>query len=162
MTQGSEPQESIDLIFSEVKERLNIQFQAIDSLDGKAGLILTAGSLVISIAAGLQASMAQAIRTGPLVVLIVGAIAYALCMIYALLGFWVRDYRRDPDPGALVEHYSHEGAESTKKQIVANWVDSFSQNIDTLKDKACYIRCAMVFLSLETSILATALIWRSL
>ena len=162
MTEGTPPSPSLDLIYSEVKERLNIQFQAIESLDSKAGLVLTAGSVVISIAAGLQVSAAETIDTAPLVLLIAGAGAYALCMLFGLLGFKVRDYRRDPEPGPLVDNYLNEDAALTKGQIIANLVESFEKNKGVLESKASYIQRAMLFLALETGILAAALIWRSL
>ena len=84
MVDNADSPPSLDLIYSEVKERLNIQFQAIDSLDSKAGLTLTAGSLVISIAAGLQVSSAQTIDTGPLLLLITGAVLYGLNIGFGL------------------------------------------------------------------------------
>lgn len=153
---------SLDLIFSEVKERLGMQFQAIDSLDSKAGLILTGGSVVISVAAAVQASLNGEIGTAPLTMLIGGAIAYGLTMIYAVLGLWVQEYRRDPDPGALSVNYMDKEEHLTKRQIVTNLVESFDINVEVLKDKAVYIQCAMVFLVLETSLLVAALIWRSM
>ncbi len=162
MVDNADSPPSLDLIYSEVKERLNIQFQAIDSLDSKAGLILTAGSLVISIAAGLQVSSAETIDTGPLLLLITGAVLYALSMGFSLKGFRVRDYRRDPEPGPLVKNYLNAEAELTKGQIVANLVESFEENAGTLKSKATDVQRAMSFLALETGSLVAALIWQSL
>ncbi len=153
---------SLDLVFSEVKERLVIQFEAIDSLDSKVGTVLSTASVVMSIGAGLQLSFPNAIEVGPLIVLIAGAIAYCACMAYSVQAFQVRDYRRDPEPRPLMDNYLDEDEALTKRQLIANLVESFESNVAAIDRKASCVDAAIKLLAVQTSALTIVVIWRAL
>lgn len=162
MAEQSTPPLSLDLIYAEVKERLSVQWQAIDSLDSKAGLVLSSASVVISIAAGLQASSSQTIQTVPLALLLAGGLLYVFCMVFGLRGFKIRGYRRDPEPGPLHKKYLHEEPELTKGTIIANLIESFEENKKLLDSKAGDIQRSMLFLALETGTLVAALMLQNI
>lgn len=54
MNQKEQAPPSLDLIYDEVKERIQVQLGQIEALDHKAGTLLGLSSVVITIAAGLR------------------------------------------------------------------------------------------------------------
>ena len=75
---------SLDIVYEEVKERLDLQLHQVDTLDAKAGTVLSVASLVMTIAAGLQAAISREdLHDWALILFLAGAIFYGLTMLFA-------------------------------------------------------------------------------
>lgn len=150
---------SLELVYIEIKDRLAAQLHQVDTLDSKAGTVLSIASLVMTIAAGLQVSFGRgAVENLPLGLLLSGAILYAVTMFFAFRGYWVRNFRRDPDPGPLRDRYLFQSPDFTKRRIMANMIQSFSVNRELIESKVWNIRFAIIFLAAQTLILVGALV----
>ena len=150
---------SLDIVYVEVKERLAAQLQQVETLDSKAGTVLSIASLVMTIAAGLQVSFARgAIESLPLTLLVLGTALYASTAFFGFRGYWVRNFRRDPEPGPLRDRYLFQDVNFTKRRILANMIQSFQINRDLIESKVWNIKVAILSLAAETLALVGALV----
>lgn len=122
-----------DLIFSEIKERLAMQFQSIDGLDAKAGNIMVFVSVILSII--LQNDIG-AIYLFPIASLFIS-------MALAFQAYRAKEYRRDPNPEALVNKYLNSTYAETRDQLISNLKSSCIENKQSIAKKAKDINCSL-------------------
>ncbi|MDP2674200.1 MAG: hypothetical protein Q8Q00_04740 [Dehalococcoidia bacterium] len=150
---------SLDVVYQEVKERLDIQLHQVDTLDAKAGTVLSVASLVMTIAAGLQATVGREDLHGwPLILLLAGALFYAFAMLFAFRGYWLRNFRRDPEPKPLRDLYLFQAPDFTKRRLTANRIQSFELNSQLIESKVWNIKAAIILLAVQTLTLVMALV----
>jgi len=149
---------SIDIVHTEVKDRLDVQLRQIDSLDGKSGNLLFISSIVIGIGAAAQAAlMGQAGSGLVLLVFSVPIVFYLLAMFFALRSWVVRPYFRDPEPRPLRDYYLSKKSDYTKRRIIAHFISSYEWNKMVIKKKVRELRISMWFFLAEVTFLALAL-----
>jgi hypothetical protein len=159
MIQQSPHPPSLDIVYEEVKERLDLQLHQVDTLDAKAGTVLSIASLVMTIAAGLQATISREdLRDWPLVLLLAGAMFYAFTMLFAFRGYLLRNFRRDPEPRPLRDLYLFQPADFTKRRVTANRIESFELNSGLIESKVWNIKVAIILLAVQTLTLVAALV----
>jgi hypothetical protein len=150
---------SLDIIFSEVSRRLDVQLSQVDTLDAKAGTVISVASVVMTLGAGLPiASSNSGIDTVPLILLVAGAVVYVAVMFFGFRGYWLRNFRRDPEPGPLRDRYLFQPADITKRRIIANMVQSFETNTPLIESKVWNIKVAILLLAAQTMSLVVAFI----
>jgi len=132
---------STNLLFSEIKERLNDQLQSIDSLDTKAGITL---GFIGVILAGLVNS-AWFLDLPYYYLLIILTLIF-LTTFFILRAYLVKSYRKDPDPKALVDKYENENEDKIKKQLIRNFEECFNKNKKSLEDKKDNLNLGFTFL----------------
>lgn len=156
-TEQDEPR-SLEIVFAEVKDRLNAQSDQIKTLDAKAGLVLSSSSLIIAIGAGLRTAFGKS-GPGEVTLFVFAAILYVLTMIFAFQAYYLRPYRRDPEPRALRERYMFKDPTFTKRKILANMIEFFEENERIINDnKVKNLRRALKLLTAETIALVAAFI----
>ena len=119
---------STDIIFQEVKEKLNEQLSSIDQISNKFNFTIAFDGLVIAgIIQGFagKSDVSWLIR-GSVVALLSSA-------LFSGLGLLLRKYRRDPDPVKLTEKYLDKDAEETKKALIGNYTESYNKNTTNIK-----------------------------
>lgn len=150
---------SLEIVYQEVKERLDLQLHQVDTLDGKAGTVLSVASVVMTLAAGLQVSdNREALQGWPLVLLLAGTTFYAFTMLFGFRGYWLRNFRRDPEPGSLRDRYLFQPADFTRRRITANMIQSFEVNRDLVESKVWNIKASIILLAVQTLTLVAALV----
>ncbi len=150
---------SLEIVYQEVKERLGLQLHQVDTLDGKAGTVLSVASIVMTLGAGLPIARASdAIETWPLVLLLAGTTFYGSTMFFAFRGYWLRNFRRDPEPGPLRDRYLFQSPDFTRRRIIANMVQSFEVNEPLIESKVWNIKVAILLLGIQTITLVAAFI----
>ena len=152
---------SLDLIYSEVKERLRVQYDGIDALDRKAGTILTFSSVIIAVAAGLRFTTLDQDVASKVVFLLffsLGALLYALTVWFAVNAYSAVTLRGDPEPRPLRDNYMFKDPVYTKRRVLSNLIESFEFNAARLRPKALNVNVAMRLVFLETILLAAALV----
>lgn len=119
MTQASPHPPSLDIVFQEVKERLNVQLQQVDTIDAKAGTVLSVASLVMTLGTGLGvAARPQGIDGMSLALVFASAVFYASTMVFGFRGYWLRNFRRDPEPAPLRDGYLFQPPDFTKRRVM--------------------------------------------
>jgi len=152
---------SIDIVYTEVKDRLEIQLHQIDSLDGKNGAILFISSIVIGVGAAAQAALIG--LTENILVLTFFSIPilfYLATMFFALRGWIVRPYFRDPEPRPLRDYYLSKQSQFTKRRIITHFISSYEWNTMVIKKKVRELRISMWFFLAEVTSLVLALVIR--
>jgi len=152
---------SIDIVYTEVKDRLEIQLRQIDSLDGKNGAILFISSIVIGVGAAAQAALIG--LTENILVLTFFSIPilfYLATMFFALRGWIVRPYFRDPEPRPLRDYYLSKQSQFTKRRIITHFISSYEWNTMVIKKKVRELRISMWFFLAEVTSLVLALVIR--
>ncbi len=117
---------SLDVVYAEVKDRLDVQLRQIDSLDSKAGLILFIASIVLGVGAAAQAAIVG--RVSSVSALLVFSIPFLFFMgsaIFAARGWTGRPYFRDPEPRPLRDHYLSQGREFTRRRLLTHFIASY-------------------------------------
>ncbi len=139
--------ETLDLMYKEVKDRLDSQFSSISDLDKKA--ITTIG--FVGIVVGLILKWSEtllSIKTSKVCLYILSLtsiILFLISIFFALIAFKVKGYRRDPNPVKLVEHYSYKKKYEVLEQIVDNLADSHKENEANISKKGKNINRALLF-----------------
>ena len=137
-----ERQDSIELIYQTVKEKVDLAFQDIEHLETKAGILIGFDGIIISLA--LKDMYQQAYS--PLLVASVFLFFFAL--ILNLWLFLAKKYRRDPNPRKLMEEYWNVPREKIVRQLIANLVQCYEYNEGIISSSAYCINWSICLTAL--------------
>lgn len=152
---------SLDLVYTEVKDRLEVQLHQIDALDTKSGTLLFAGAFILSIGAAAQATMlGHTPEVSVLLLFSVPILCYFMATFFCLRGWVNRPYYRDPEPKPLHEYYLFREVEFTKRRIVTHFVSTYESNSIVMRRKVRDLRWAVIFSLLEIVTLVFILLTR--
>jgi hypothetical protein len=160
-TEKEEPElPSLELVYNEVKDRLEVQLRQIDSLDGKSGTLLFVSSVVIGMGAAAQAAILGTINeTLPMVMFSIPILFYVMTVILAMRSWVRRPYFRDPEPRPLRDYYIAQPYQFTKRRLTTHFISSYEWNAVVMKKKVNELHFAVWFFLLEvislTLVLAT-------
>lgn len=140
---------SLEIVFEEARRRLESQHHSIESLNTRAGIILGLCGLILTSSIWSWQSSTPYIWL-KIILLILILVASGS----SLLGYMIKSYRMDPEPGRLVKEYLEKEATITKRQILANWVDSYSENTHKIAEKVKLIKASLWFLMLAIIVMA--------
>ncbi len=153
---------SLDIVYAETKDKLDIQIRQVDSLDNKTGNILFVASIVIGVGAAAQAALiGQVSDAWVLLLFSIPIVFYLLTVFTALRGWIVKPYFRDPEPRPLRDEYLFEKEEFTKRRLIAHFISTFEWNTHILKQKVRELRLSTWFLLAETVSLTVVLLLRA-
>ena len=143
--------ETLELIYNEVKDRLNTQFQSSDGINTKASVIIGFVGVMIGISLQLY-SQSNSYLFGS---------SMTLLMISIFLSFSAyksKSYRRDPEPRDLTEKYLREDDKEVKKQLIDNFIVSFEDNKTKIEEKVKYINYSLILLFIVLIVLILSII----
>ncbi|MFC1910736.1 hypothetical protein ACFLXC_05590 [Chloroflexota bacterium] len=95
--QGEQDLPSLEVVYAEVKERLDVQLRQVDSMDSKSGTLLFIASVVIGMGAAVQAALMVTVKEAlPLVLFSIPIVFYVVCVLLTMRSWVRRPYFRDP------------------------------------------------------------------
>jgi len=158
--QGEQDLPSMELIYAEVKDRLDVQLRQVDSMDSKSGTLLFIASVVIGMGAAAQAALIGTVKESlPLVLFSIPILFYVVCVLLTIRSWVRRPYFRDPEPRPLRDYYLAESYQFTKRRIMSHFISSYEWNAAVIKKKVNELRYAVWFFLAEvvslTVVLAT-------
>jgi len=160
---GSAEPRSLDVVYSEVKERLEVQLRQIEALDVKTGQILFVAGITLGIAAAAQAVAMVAVDNQWIALFFsLPVLFYFGSMYFALRGWVIREFFRDPEPRPLRDHYLFESPEFTKRRLIAHFISSYEWNQGNIKKKVRHTRIASYLLLgevLASVVVLVARVW---
>lgn len=117
---------SEDLIFKEIKQRLDNQFETLNVLITKTSIVIGLIGVILGFifTSSSQKNYFFYIVGVTLLLVSLGITIYA--------GILTKKYYRDPEPRPLYENYWKEEEGETKKILASNWVEAFEKNRKTL------------------------------
>lgn len=134
-------QDSLELIYQTVKEKVDLLFQDLEHIETKLGTITAFNGVILSIALTIKEHC-------HFYLYVIGS---ALLLTAILLGFGIlrtKAYRRDPEPQKLVGRYWSKPQWELKEQLVANFVECYNLNKNQLARDARYVNICIVLSSL--------------
>lgn len=160
------------LLMEQVQTQLGRQLDISDTLDSKAQLVLTSGSIVITIGSGFVgigatnglASMLClhvgrfSLGVTPLCLYIFALVLYLIAMVLSGWAYFVRTYSLVPDPTKLVGRYFEKPSSEVMRKIAKDTVEAFERNEKTLSSKAKLVKLALVSFLFETVAVAASLV----
>ena len=156
------PPLSLDVVYSEIKDKLDVQLRQIESLDSKVGNILFIASIVIGIGAAAQAAILGNIDNVWVLSLFSIPIIFYLLTVFTSLRSWVvKTYFRDPKPRPLRDEYLFQQQEFTKRRLITHFISTYEWNSAVLKKKVRELRWSTWFFLAETMSLTMVLLIRA-
>ena len=151
MNEDDDTSETLELVYGEVKDALNTQFQSLDGLNTKASVIVGFVGVIIGISLNLY-SHSNSYLFGSCMTL------FLISIFFALSAYTVKSYRRDPEPRKLAENYLREDGEHVKKQLIVNFIQSFEDNEIKVKRKGRYINYSLILLFIGLIVLTLSIL----
>jgi hypothetical protein len=159
---SAEPR-SLEVVYAEVKERLEVQMRQIEALDVKTGQILFVAGITLGIAAAAQAVAMSSVDNQWIALFFsLPVLFYFGSMYFAFRGWVVREFFRDPEPRPLRDHYLFESPDFTKRRLIAHFISSYEWNQGTIKKKVRHTRIASYLLLgevLASVVVLVARVW---
>ena len=151
MSEDSYPSETLDLVYNEVKDALNMQFQSMDGLNTKASVIIGFVGVIIGISLQLY-SQSNSYLFGSCMTL------FLISIFFSFSAYKIKSYRRDPEPRELTEKYLREDDKEVKKQLIDNFIASFEENKNKIEEKVKYINYSLILLFVGLIVLISSII----
>ena len=145
------PEKTLDLIYNEVKDALNMQFQSIEGLNTKASVIIGFVGVIIGISLQLY-SQSNSYLFGSCMTL------FMISIFFSFSAYKVKSYRIDPAPRALTAKYLMEDDKTVKKQLIDNFIVSFEDNKTKIEEKVKYINYSLILLFVGLIFLISSII----
>jgi len=159
---SEQPPPSLNIVYTETKDKLDIQIKQVDSLDNKTGNILFVASIVIGVGAAAQAGLIGQIDNAWVLLLFsIPIIFYFLTILTSLRSWIIKPYFRDPEPRPLRDEYLFQEEEFTKRRLIAHFISTYEWNATILKNKVKELRWSTLFLLAETVSLTLVLLIRA-
>jgi len=139
-----EENNSLDIIFEEVKQRRALEFSRIDALEKKISIIIAT-----NLAFFLFLVSRINFTDWPIYQILLGFLSlglFILSLIFSLRAISVVKYRIDPEIGPLIENYFEKKPNDTKKVLVMNYKETIMQINETGNMKASLTKSAFRFL----------------
>jgi hypothetical protein len=142
--QTSQPQTvteptSHEVVYGEIKSRLDAQRSNIGDLNTKANALIGFGGAILAILLGTQASW-LALSEIPKTLAVLGGTLLIFSVVFAYRGYNLQSYRADPEPRSLAERYRYKPISETREMLMANLVDGFEFNEKVIKTRVRQIR----------------------
>lgn len=141
--------------------RLDEQRRRANTLDTKAGSILSFGSIVLSIFGAALATSGELSRWLALPI-IAALVVYVFLAIVSYRAYQIRQYDFRPDVTTLQQHNAEYREDLLREWVADECVRSIDHNEPLLIDKAMMIARAVKLMTAETIILTIALALRFL
>lgn len=146
------PLETLELVYKEVDNALNRQFQSLDGLNTKASVIIGFIGMTLGISLNLYPHS--------------NAYPFVSCMTLFLISFFfalyasyrVKGYMRDPGPRKLTENYLSEDCAKVKKQLIDNFIKSFEYNKTKIEKTVKYINYSITLLFMGLIVLTLSIL----
>lgn len=150
---SDEKPRSLDVVFTEVRSRLDKQFEQIESLNQRAGLLIGFVTLIMSLLAGFTTAVkAKDLPVNmalPVILILISTILYIHIIIFAYLAHRIQTYRRDPEPRPLRDNYLSKDLEATKRTVMSNFIESYEENKKVINKKVQALNKAFILFIVE-------------
>ena len=130
-------EETVDVLYKEVKDTLNAQFESISTLNTKLADMMKMSLFTIGVLIILDKES---------IVTTIALLLLWCAFLIPLFGYLKESYRRDPDPLLLKEKYIMRDAKPVKVQIIDNIIDSYTENKIKIEFKSKLINPTLLFL----------------
>lgn len=144
---------SIGIVLEEVRRRLDVQFDQIDSLITKSGIVLgIAGVIFTLLAVNLLDNKSSTVANSILAQ--IALIPIFASIVVSFVPIYIIKWRRPPNVERLRWHYIVEDVETTQLNIIDKCLEAIGDNKKLLKSLTCLIKCSYFLLLIGLALLA--------
>jgi hypothetical protein len=148
---------SLNFVYSEAKRVFDFQFDQIDKLDAKAGLLL--GAAAITLAVLLQGGLGrEGLHNWTAVLLSLAAVSISASAVSAVAALWVRDYTQVPNPRALARKYLRRPVREVKVEVLRSFIKFYFETKDKADCKGAWLNQGGLLLMIGIVLVAAAFI----
>lgn len=143
-------EKDLEFIYQTVKEKVDLLFQDVEHVDNKAGILIGFNGVIFSLALNLYG------KACILSLFTVSMLSFLVALFLSLMSLGVREYRRDPNPGALIKGYWNKSREEIMRQLIVNLRECYEVNERIMSRTARWINWSM-----SLTFLGLVLLWLS-
>jgi len=153
---------STDVVLEEVRRKLDFQFEQLDGLDTKSGIVLGIAGVIFTLLVTTLLEKHDAVVNSLLLI----KVALAPILISLILSFVTvstRKYDRPPNLGRLRNHYISEDAEKTKRSIIDISLAAIKKNEELIKKRVCLVEWSYNILAVGLGIMVVwvcSILWQ--
>jgi hypothetical protein len=136
-------EDSILLIYTLIRESVTSQYSRKSTLETKAGTLIAFAGGMFALLMGARETILLTPQTSKTLIL-VSVSLFAGSVVFSNFVTWVRQYREDPDPNKLAQHYLERSERETRLQVISNLINTWQTNHRQLERIAIYLRLAFL------------------
>lgn len=150
---------SIDIVLDETRRTLDFQFEQLDGLVTKSGIILGIAGVIITLL--VSALIGEPELTDSSIVKIVGSFIVVTLFISLFLSYRnlrIGKWKKPPEVDTLVEDYVSKDSHITKCKIIGTMQKAINENEKLFKERLYLYKCSYVTLFVGLVIVAISVI----
>lgn len=144
---------SLNFVFEQVEKRFEVQWNTLDSLDTKIGLLFGFGGVILAALLGAYGWLPD-MPSIPLFLFFAAIMALVISLVLAFFAYRPRVYDYPPEPRRIREEYVSRPLVQSKLALVDTRVTKFEQNERILRQKARMLSWALGALLIGVCLLA--------
>ena len=155
---------SIDIVLDEARRKLDTQFEQIDGLDTKAGIILGIAGVILALLVTTLLGKQDTVVNSFIILIKVALASIFISLILSFLAISLSKYGGTPKLERLRNYYMSKDAEKTKKMLVDTYLQSTDENKKLIEKKVCLAQWAHIILAIGLGILVVwvcLILWQS-
>ena len=143
---------STDIVLDEVRRKLDFQFDQLDGLGTKSGMVLGIAGVIFTLL--VTNLLGQSSITTNLTLAKIALVPIFASIVLSFVPIYIRKWNRPPKLERLRFHYIVEDAEETKLKIIDICMKDVEDNDKLLKRIVRFIKCSYVLLLVGLVLLA--------
>lgn len=143
---------SIDIVLDEVRRKLDFQFEQLDGLNTKSGILLGVAGVIFTLL--VTNLLGQSDKVNNLILAKVALIPIFVSIVLSFVPIYIRKLKRPPNLERLRFHYIVKDSKETKLKIIDICREAVKDNQELLKIIVRLIKCSYVSLLLGLGLLA--------
>lgn len=151
---------SIDIVLDEGRRKIDFQFEQIDGLDMKSGIVLGISGVVLTLLVTNLFNQFNSIINTTLAE--IALIPILLSLILSLIAIFIRKWDTPPKLEGLESHYLTEPANKTKLELIKVYLEATQNNSKKINVKVYLLYSSYAVLAIGLGLLAYwigAVIW---
>ena len=149
---GEQKLPSIDIVLDEVRRTLDFQFEQLDGMDTKSGIVLGIAGVVLTLLVTSLLGLSDAAANSLLVKVALAPILLSLILSFILIS--VRKWDKPPQLERLRSHYIAEPADETKLKVIDISMEAIEKNDKRIKTRVRLLKSSYFILAVGLGLLA--------
>jgi hypothetical protein len=142
---------SIDIVLDEARRKLDFQFERLNRLNTKSGMLLGIAAVILTLLVTTLLGKQDTVGRSLLIKVALAPIFTSLILSYLTVS--ISEYDRPPKLERLREHYISKDAEKTKIRIIDISIDAIQKNEGLIEKKVRLIKWSYVIFAMGLGIL---------
>lgn len=143
---------SIDVVLDEVRRKLDFQFEQIDGVSTKSGIVLGVAGVIFTLLVTNLLSQSSTISN--LFLAKIALIPIFVSLVLSFVPIYIIKWDRPPNLNRLRDYYIVKNIENTKLNVVDKCLEAVDNNQKLISKLFCLIKCSYILLLIGLALLA--------